>query len=113
MILQIALGLLCVRRSPNHSVSLHIFVAAPSKLWGVIRRHIGRRREARRLRELLWLNDHLLRDIGLRRDALFWEAEKRSLLHRGCVSDGDHQNAVPQRVQHPDAYSGRARFGWR
>jgi uncharacterized protein YjiS (DUF1127 family) len=54
--------------------------ARPSHLWliGLLRRWRKRMKARRQLSELCRLDDHILRDIGLTRSGLRWEANRLS-----------------------------------
>jgi uncharacterized protein YjiS (DUF1127 family) len=107
MLVQIALALL-YKRSANASANRN-GPFNPASLSGLIARCGERRRAIREWRELSQLNDHLLRDIGLRRDALFLESSKQPSGDTGRV-DRERAEKVavadPKRLRRSDARSG-------
>lgn len=107
MLVQIALALL-YKRSANASADGN-GPFKPVSLSGLIARCGERRRAIREWRELSQLNDHLLRDIGLRRDALVLETSKQPSPDTGCVYRERAEKvavADPKRLRRSDARSG-------
>ena len=72
MVLQIAFAWFGARRRPARPGQCHTFVASAAACVGAFRRRAAERRAER---ELMRLDDHLLRDIGLNREALCRDPE--------------------------------------
>jgi uncharacterized protein YjiS (DUF1127 family) len=107
MLVQIALALI-YKRSANASADRN-GPFKPASLSGLIARCGEWRRAIPEWRELSHLNDHLLRDIGLQRDALFWESTKQPSGDTGCVYRERAETvavADPKRLRHSNARSG-------
>ena len=75
MVLEIAFGLLSARRQRRNPAGRDGALAAPSRRPGPIGCWIREARAQRQLREFSRLDERLLRDIGLSRDALLCQSQ--------------------------------------